>query len=243
MEKEESTTKAIIVGATSGIGKELAEVLLREGYVVGLAGRRISLLEELKAKYSGRVFLKLIDVSQAADAMDALDSLILEMAGVDVVVISSGVGFINKKLEWMREKETIDVNVSGFAAMSNVAMRYFLSRGSGHLVGISSIVAIRGGSAAPAYNASKAFVSNYLDGMRKKAAREGKLITVTDIQPGYVDTAMAKGNKFWVASPREAAEEIYDAIKRKRKHAYVTRRWRLIAWLLKIMPDYFHNRI
>lgn len=238
------TTKAIIIGATSGIGKDLSEVLLREGYTVGLAGRRIHLLDELKGKYPDRVLLKLVDISQAAQAMAALERLILEMEGVDVIVISSGVGFINEDLQWTPEKETIDVNVSGFAAMSNVAMRYFLSKGSGHLVGISSIAAFRGGSDAPAYNASKAFVSNYLEGLRKKAVREGMCITVTNIQPGYVDTAMAKGEgKFWVASPREAAEQIYDAIKRKRKHAYVTKRWRLIAWLLKIMPDFLHNKI
>ncbi len=237
------TRKAIIIGATSGIGKELADVFLREGYVVGLAGRRIHLLDELNDIYSNHVFPKPIDVSQAAQAMDALDRLIVEMEGVDVIVISSGVGFINENLQWTPEKKTIDVNVSGFAAMTNIAMRYFLSKGSGHLVGISSIAAIRGGSAAPAYSASKAFVSNYLEGMRKKAVQEGKPITVTNIQPGYVDTAMAKGEgMFWVASPREAAEQIYDAIKRKRKHAYVTKRWRLIAWLLKILPDFLHNK-
>ncbi len=238
------TTKAVIIGATSGIGKALAEIFLREGYTVGLAGRRMQLLDELKGKFPDRIFLKHIDVSQAAQAMDALDKLILEMEGVDVVVISSGAGFINEDLQWTPEKETIDVNVSGFTAMTNVAMRYFLPRGSGHLVGISSIAAIRGGSAAPAYSASKAFVSNYLEGMRKKVAQSGMSITVTNIQPGYVDTAMAKGDgKFWVASPREAAEQIYEAITRKRKHAYVTKRWRLIAWLLKVMPDFLHNKI
>jgi len=238
------TAKAIIIGATSGIGKELSEVLLREGYTVGLAGRRMHLLDQLKERNSDRVFLKLIDVSQTAPAMDALDKLILEMGGVDLVVISSGVGFINEDLQWLPEKQTIDVNVSGFAAMANVAMRHFLSKGSGHLVGISSIAAIRGGSAAPAYNASKAFVSNYLEGMRKKAARKGVPVTVTTIQPGYVDTAMAKGDdKFWVASPREAAEQIHEAIKRKKKHAYVAKRWRMIAWLLKGMPDFLHNKI
>jgi short-subunit dehydrogenase len=238
------TTKAIIIGATSGIGKDLSEVLLREGYTVGRAGRRIHLLNELKEKYSNRVFLKLIDVSQTAQAMDALDRLILEMEGVDVVVISAGVGFINEDLQWSPERETIDVNVTGFAAVTNVAMHYFLSKGSGHLVGISSLAALRGSSVAPAYSASKAFVSNYLEGMRKKVAQSGLSITVTEIQPGYVDTAMAKGDgKFWVASPREAAKQIYDAIRRKKKHAYVTKRWRLIAWLLKIMPDFLHNKM
>ena len=99
------------------------------------------LLDELDAKHSGRIFLKQIDVSQTAEAMDLLKGLIAEMEGVDVVVISSGVGYINKELEWSPERETIDVNVSGFTAMSVVAMNHFLSKGSGHLVGISSIAA------------------------------------------------------------------------------------------------------
>ncbi len=236
--------KAIIIGATSGIGKALAGVFLREGYTVGLAGRRIQLLDELKAKYPDRVFAKRMDVSHAEEAMGLLDSLIKEMDGIDVIVISAGTGFLNKDLQWTPEKETIDVNVTGFAAMANVAMRHFLSKGSGHLAGISSIAALRGSSTAPAYSASKAFVSNYLEGMRKMAAQAGKSITVINIQPGYVDTAMAKGDgKFWVATPEAAAEQIYDAIKRKKKHVYVTKRWRLIAWLLKIIPEFIHNKI
>jgi short-subunit dehydrogenase len=238
------TTKAIIIGATSGIGRELSEVLLREGYTVGLAGRRMPLLGDLKEKYPSRVFLRPIDVTQPVPAMDALDGLIREMDGVDVVVISSGTGFLNDDLKWAPEKETIDVNVAGFAAMANVAMRYFLSKGSGHLVGISSLAAIRGDCAAPAYCASKAFVSNYLEGMRKKAVKAGMPITVTDIQPGYVDTAMAQGdNLFWVAPPRVAAEQIYDAIRKKRSHVYVTKRWRMVAWLLKALPDFVYNKL
>lgn len=241
---DDLTRKAIIIGATSGIGKDLAKIFLREGYTVGLAGRRMHLLDELKDKFPDRVFLKRIDVSRASEAVEVFSRFIAEMEGVDIVVISSGTGFINKDLLWPQEKETIDVNVSGFAAMSNVAMHHFLSKDSGHLVGISSLAAIRGSSVAPAYSASKAFVSNYLEGMRKKVAQSGSSITVTNIQPGYVDTAMAQGEgKFWVASPSEAAEQIYAAIKRKRKHVYVTKRWRLIAWLLKIMPDFLHDKI
>jgi short-subunit dehydrogenase len=236
--------KAIIIGATSGIGKDLAEVLLREGYAVGLTGRKTSLLNELREKRPDRVFLKQIDVTQSADAMAHFERLIAEMEGVDLVVVSSGTGFINNDLQWTLEKETIDVNVTGFAAMTNVAMRHFLSKGSGHLVGISSLAAIRGDSAAPAYSASKAFVSSYLEGMRKKAVQAGMPITVTTIEPGYVDTAMAKGDdKFWVATPRKAAEQIYGAIKRRKNHAYVTKRWRLIAWALKLMPDFLYNRM
>ncbi|MDP3260327.1 MAG: SDR family NAD(P)-dependent oxidoreductase [Thermodesulfovibrionales bacterium] len=238
------TKKAIVIGATSGIGKELAKIFSQNDYIVGLAGRRTLLLDELKNELPNNSFAKYIDVSQTAEAINQLKELIAEMEGVDIIVISSGVGYVNKDIQWSPEKETIDVNVSGFTAMANVAIGHFLSKGSGHLVGISSISALRGDGDAPAYNASKAFVSNYLEGLRKKVAKLGLSITVTDIQPGFVDTAMAKGDGlFWVASPQKAAQQIYNAIERKKKHAYITKRWRLIGWLMKVMPEFIYNRI
>jgi short-subunit dehydrogenase len=141
--------KAIIIGATSGIGKELAKVMSRNNYIVGIAGRRTHLLEEIKESLPNNSFAKHIDVTKPDEAMNQLNCLISEMEGVDLIVISSGVGFINRKLHWSIEQETIDVNVSGFTAMANVAMRYFLSKGAGHLVGISSIAALRGDGNSP----------------------------------------------------------------------------------------------
>jgi short-subunit dehydrogenase len=236
--------KAIIIGATSGIGKELTKVLSQNNYIVGLAGRRTNLLDELKEGLPNNSFVRHIDVAKPDEAMNQLDDLISEMGDVDLIVISSGVGFINNDLHWSNERETIDVNVSGFAAMANVAMHHFLLKGSGHLVGISSIAALRGDGSSPAYNASKAFMSNYMEGLRKKISKINLPIVVTDIQPGFVDTALARGEGlFWVASPQKAAMQIYNAIKRKKKHAYITKRWRLIGWLMKIMPEFIYNRM
>ncbi len=114
----------------------------------------------------------------------------------------------------------------------------------GHIVGVSSIIALRGSDIVPAYSASKAFMSNYLEGLRKKAFKDKSAITVTDIRPGFVDTEMAKAEqKFWVASPTQAAEQIYSAIQRKKSYAYITRRWILIGWLLKILPNWIYYRI
>lgn len=235
--------KAIIIGATSGIGKELAGVLSQNGYVVGSAGRRTHLLNGFKREVPDS-FIKSIDVSKTSEAISQFKELISEMNGVDLVVISSGVGFINHDLQWAQEKETIDVNISGFTAMANVAMHHFLSKGSGHLVGISSIAAIRGDGDFPAYNASKAFISNYMAGLRKKVSKTGASIVITDIQPGFVDTAMAKGEGlFWVASPLKAAQQIYNAIRRNKKHAYITKRWRVIGWLMKSIPEFIYNRL
>jgi short-subunit dehydrogenase len=176
--------------------------------------------------------------------MQLLKELMQQMNGVDLVVISSGVGFINTDLEWGKESSAISVNVTGFAAMANVAMQHFMTQGSGHLVGISSIAALRGSESSPAYSASKAFISNYLEGLRKKVVKLKVPITVTEIMPGFVDTAMAKGDGlFWVAPAEKAAQQIFRAIRSRKNHACVTRRWSAIAWLLKVLPDVIYLRI
>ncbi len=235
--------KSIIIGATSGIGRELAKILSLNNYTVGMAGRRTELLSNLQRAISGS-YIKRIDVTESEEAITLLKELIQEMGGIDLIVISSGVGFINPELDWKQEKETINVNISGFAAIANAAFKYFSNQGSGHIVGISSIAAIRGSGEAPAYNASKAFVSNYLEGLRQKASKSGIAITVTEIQPGFVDTAMAKGEGlFWVSPPEKAARQIFKAITGKKKHAYITKRWSLIALLLKIIPDWVYNKL
>lgn len=239
-----SAKRAIVIGASSGIGRALALRLAREGYVVGLTARRLPLLLELQAEIGRRAFVRQMDVTDTARAMALLEELIAEMGGADLIVVNAGTGHINPDLAWGPEEETLGVNVRGFTAMANVAYRHFLRRGTGHLVGISSIAALRGSGVAPAYNASKAFVSTYLDGLRHKLARLGSPVAVTDIQPGFVRTAMAQGpHVFWAASPEKAAEQIWWAIRRRRKRAIVTRRWRLIAWLMRLVPDGVYHRI
>jgi short-subunit dehydrogenase len=235
--------KALIMGASSGMGKELAKILSGKGYIVGLAARRIDLLDELQKALPNKSFIKQIDISKPQDAEIKFKEMITEMGGVDLVVISSGYGDLNSKLKWPIEKETIDVNVTGFALIAGISMRHFLERGSGHLVGISSIAALRGQRSAPSYAASKAFVSNYLEGLRHMAIKSGNPIYVTDVQPGFVKTPMSKGNNlFWISTAEKAANQIYDAIAKKKNHAYITKRWRLIAWLLKIVPDWIYYK-
>jgi short-subunit dehydrogenase len=231
--------KAIVIGASSGIGRELAKILAKEGYEVGLVARRKALLLSLGKAISGKTYIKQIDISRP-EAIGKIESFIQEMEAVDLVILNSGTGFINPEMDWKKDKETLDVNVLGFSAMANVFMKHFLSKGSGHLVGISSIAAIRGSGV---YSASKAFVSNYLEGLRHRAFKERKQIIVTDIKPGFVDTAMAKGEGlFWVIPAETAAAMIYKAIKKKKNHAYITARWRLVAWILKCMPDWMYDR-
>ena len=227
---------AIIVGASSGIGEALARVFAAQGFKVGACARRVEMLAALRSELQNCV-VKQMDVSRHDEALDRFRELVEELGGADIVVISSGTGFINPGLEWPKERGTIEVNVAGFCAIADAAIKYFIERGHGHLVGISSVAALFGSPQAPAYNASKAFVSNYLEGLKGLVRRVRLPIIVTDIRPGFVDTAMAQGpGIFWMASPEKAARQIYSAIRRKRSCAYVTRRWRLAGWLSKIVP-------
>jgi len=229
---------AIVIGASSGIGAALARTLSGNGYELGLAARRTPELESLASTLKTRAEIATVDVADSSAAIDELQKLIARFDAVDLIVISAGVGFENSDLDWEPEQETIAVNVTGFAAMAHVAMQCFLTQGHGHLVGISSLAAIRANGLAPAYGASKAFVSRYLQGLRNKVVKAKLPITVTEIQPGFVDTAMAKGpGLFWVAPPEKAAGQILRAIQRKKKHVYVARRWRIIAWLMRVLPE------
>lgn len=235
---------AIVIGASSGIGRKLASLLSQDGYKVGIAARRYDLLLSLQKELPHPSVIKILDVSQAAGAMRQLNELINEMQKVELIIISAGIGAINPDLDWQKEIDTIETNVVGFAAMANVAIAHFRQQGYGHLIGISSLAALRGGDASPSYYASKAFESNYLQGLQKRMAKLDLPITITDVQPGFIDTAMAQGEGlFWVAPVEKAAQQIYSAIIKKKQHVYVTRRWRLIAWMIKIMPAFLYNKM
>ncbi len=240
----ETMKKAIVIGASSGMGRELARILSQNGYAVGVMARRKHLLEELRKEIRGEIFIREIDIADAEAAMGIFSEFINELGETDLVVISAGTGEINNDLNWQVENETIRTNVIGFSALANVAVHHFIEKGSGHLVGISSMAALRGGRESPAYNASKAFASNYMEGLRQKIRNLQLPIIVTDVKPGFVKTAMAKGEGiFWASPADKAAKQIYDAIKRKASNVYITRRWRLIAWMLKAMPDRIYDKL
>ncbi|MBA7575557.1 putative oxidoreductase [subsurface metagenome] len=243
-EQQKEYKKAIIIGASSGMGKELCSILVREDYSVGITGRRENLLKELQAETPDRIFYKAFDIRDMSKTTKSLSELIRELGGLDLLVLSSGAGFINEELDPEPEFQTIYTNVTAFTDIMTFAYRYFQKHLPGHLVGITSIAAIRGNASAPAYNASKAYQSNYLEALRLKSQKSGNPITVTDIRPGFVDTDMAKGDKlFWVASPTKAASLIYRAIRRKKRVAYITRRWRLLALLLKLVPRRIYEKL
>lgn len=239
-----SMKKAIIIGATSGIGKELARLLANNNYKVGITGRRIELLNQLKDEQPDSFLIKQIDVTDTKGTVAQLAALTAELGGLDLLVISSGMGELNAHLDFEIEHQTIQTNVTGFTAITDWVFKYFENQQSGHLAGISSVGGLRGSRQAPAYNASKAYQMNYLEGLRQKARQTKAPIYITDIRPGLVDTAMAKGDGlFWVMPVEKTAKQIYNAIISRKKVVYVTKRWQLISFVLKRIPGSVYEKM
>jgi short-subunit dehydrogenase len=237
--------KAVIIGATSGIGHALAIELHGRGYIVGLTGRRRERLEDLKKSLGERIFTAYMDVSEPEQSFIHLDNLIRQMGGMNVIILNAGVSNFRGSVSWAKEHQVIDVNVRGFAALASYSFEYFEQQGHGHLVGVSSVASLFGYGLSTAYNASKAFVNIYLQGYRQRANHSHADITVTNILPGFVKTEMTEGKTglFWMVEAKPAVRQMANAIERKRSRAYVPKRWRFIAWLIKLIPDFVWDRI
>lgn len=238
--------KAIIIGASSGIGAALAVELSKRGYTLGLTARRVKMMEEqLRPKLSTPSFFTFMDVTDTESSATVLCNLITQMGGVDLIVINAGVLENSNGMDRKTAEHLIRINVLGFAGMLQEAYRIFQKQGHGHIAGISSIASLLPHPLGSAYNASKAFVSNYLDSIRLRIKRKGENIAVTDVMAGYILTPMTQENKhmFWVASAEKAARQIAHDLTKKKKISYVSRRWRLIAYLLPLIPRILLNKI
>lgn len=236
--------KIIIIGATSGIGKAVAEYFASPENTLGITGRRTEKLNEIKSNFPNTdIHASFMDVANTEESRQKLGELIEEMGGCDVLIINAGVGY--PKATYEQELHVVDINARGFLALANYGYEYFKTQGKGHLVGVSSVAATRSSPYAPEYHATKAFMSSYLEGLRYRSAKWHNNIRVTDIRPGFVETAMTEQNKtmFWVSTPQKAAKQIANAIISKKKVAYITKRYVLVAMLMKMMPDWLYTKL
>jgi len=234
--------KIIVIGATSGIGRRMAELYAEQGNRVGVTGRRNHLLQELKQLYPEQIETECFDVTTNENII-RIESLVNKIGGLDLLVISAGIGEPSKELKWEPDKRMVDTNVVGFIEFANWAFNYFINQDHGQLVTISSIAANRGNSWAPAYAASKSFQSTYFEGLNIKIKRLKKNISVTCIEPGFVDSKMAKGNKlFWLVPLDKAVRQMITAIEKKKRKVHISRRWWLVAKLMKWSPYWLYKR-
>ena len=234
----------IIIGASSGLGRELAKQYINKGYRLGILARRIDALEEIASFAPDRVVVGNLDISSDYETVfDSYNKFLNAFEHIDLIIHVAGIGSVNHELELNKELTTNDVNVHGFTTITIASIQYFLKQRSGHYAAVTSIVALSGRADCPAYNASKAYQSNYIEAMRQYVYRQKADVVVSDIQPGFIDTGKAKGDKFfWMASTQKAAKQIIYALEKRREHVYITRRWRLIAWIIKITPRFLRKR-
>ncbi len=228
--------RAIIIGATSGIGREVAMELARSGWTVGVAGRREALLRELVSSVDGVSCYEVIDVNDEA-APARLQKLIDKLGGMDLYLHSAGIGWQNVALDVEREMDTVETNAMGFTRLVTFAFNYFAGHGGGHVAAISSIAGTKGLGAAPSYSATKAFQQHYLESLQQLSAIRHLGITVTDIRPGFVATdLLAGGNYPLQLQVADVARTIANALNRGKKVVTIDWRYRLLVALWRMVP-------
>ena len=229
--------KAVIVGASSGMGLEVAKLLLADGYSLGVAARREDRLLALKQLVPDRVEVATIDVT-AEDAPDRLRALIARLGGMDLFFYASGIGKQNRTLTPDIELNTVNTNGMGFTRMIGEAYRFFAERGEGHIVAITSIAGTKGLGPAPSYSATKAMQNVYLQALEQQAKARGLKIRFTDIRPGFVDTDLLKGDFHYpmMLKPDKVARQIVNAINNKRHIKVIDWRYALMTALWRRIP-------
>lgn len=236
--------RAIIIGATSGIGQETAKGLLKEGWKIGVAGRRNSALEDFKKLLPEQIEIETLDVTQE-DAVEKLHRLIRKVGGMDLFLLSSGIGFQNIKLDAAIELNTTQTNVVGFTRMVDAAFSYFKEKGDGHLAVISSIAGTKGLGVAPAYSATKRYQNIYIDALEQLARLQKLPIHFTDIRPGFVATDLLNDGKHYpmLMSADKVGKHIVKALNQKQRIAVIDWRYRILVFFWRMIPRWMWKRM
>ena len=228
--------KIIIIGATSGIGREVAKLYIAQGWQVGIAGRRAEELDSLRKDAPQQVHTEIIDVTQE-DAPARLQALISKVGGMDIYLHSSGIGKQNPTLTPDIELNTAATNVEGFIRLITEAYHYFERQGNGHIAAISSIAGTKGLGIAPAYSATKCFQNTYLDALDQLAHMNGLNITFTDIRPGFVATPLLKDDSYpLLMKAPDVAKQIVNGIARKKRTLIIDWKYRILVFFWRLIP-------
>lgn len=229
--------KIIIMGASSGLGAELARLYSQAGHTVGGAARSVDKIEHCAARAA-------IDIN-SAEAPTQLRELIEELGGMDLYIHASGIGYDNPGLDPEREVAIATTNCCGFSRMVAAAFDYFAEQNSGQIAAISSVAGTKGIGGMEAYSASKRYDWTYLQGLRQRAAHRHLPIAITDIRPGWTRTPLIHSSKSYPMEMRPDAvcRAIMRAIASRRKHVVINRRWAALQLLWSLVPDFIWRRM
>ena len=228
--------QAIIIGASSGMGREVAAILLSEGWHIGVAARRQEALADLKRLNPAMVETARIDVN-SADAPALLLQLIERVGGMQLYFHASGIGKQNPCLEEQIELDTVETNTKGFTRMVGAAFRYMAAHGGGRIACITSIAGTKGLGPAPSYSASKAFQNTYIQALEQLAISRRIPVSFTDLRPGFVTTPLIAGAHYpFQMEAHETARQIVKVICRGKHVQVIDWKYRLLTVLWRLLP-------
>lgn len=233
--------KIIIIGASSGMGERMALDFARMGMRVGIAARREDKLKEIKAQYPDKIEYMPLDVA-AEDAEDRFYKLIELIDGMDYMVYAAGCGWQNPELDNAHDERTVAVNVLGFTKMVNAAYKYYKNTANlkrGHIAAITSVAGTKGIGMSAAYSASKRYQWTYLQAIDQLAHQQHVNASITDIRPGFVDTALLDPDKNYPMkmSVDYVAPRLEKAVLMAPRVKYIDSRWAVVTALWKLIPD------
>ncbi|QYR10265.1 SDR family oxidoreductase [Prevotella sp. Rep29] len=236
--------RAIVIGASSGIGFEMSRLLIGKGWTVAVAARRSERLEPLRLLAPERVIPIALDVNQDT-APEQLHELITHMEGVELYIHVAGIGRQNRLLDADIENRTAATNVWGFTRMVGEVFRYMAEHGGGHIAVISSIAGTKGLGPAPAYSATKAFQATYIQSLEQLANSRKLPINFTDIRPGFADTELLSGDNNYpmMMTAEYVARKAVRAIERRKHVAIIDWRYRLLTAGWRCLPNWIWRRL
>lgn len=236
--------RAIVIGASSGIGFEMSRLLIGKGWTVAVAARRSERLEPLRLLAPERVIPIALDVNQDA-APEQLHELITRLGGIELYIHVAGIGRQNRMLDADIENRTAETNVGGFTRMVGEAFRYMAEHGGGHIAVISSIAGTKGLGPAPAYSATKAFQATYIQSLEQLANSRKLPINFTDIRPGFADTELLSGDNNYpmMMTAEYVARKAVRAIERRKHVAIIDWRYRLLTAGWRCFPNWIWRRL
>lgn len=242
--------RALVVGASSGIGEAIALQLARSGVQVAVVARRASELERVaaSAQPSGKGAIRAYphDVRDFEPTAQLFERIVTDLGGLDLLVYAAGVmpNLAESEYSFAKDREMVEVNLLGAMAWMNPAAALFEANRSGTLMGIGSIAGERGRRLNPAYGTSKGALAIYLEAVRNRVSRYG--VNVVTVKPGYVDTAMTRGmpGLLWLISAEEAARQALAlAARGGSASGFVPGRWELVAMVIRSIPSLIFRKL
>lgn len=230
--------RIVIMGATSGIGLAVAQKLARKGHKVGVAGRKVHVLQELKKEFPDNIVWEEIDITKN-EAPEKLHRLIKKLGGMDTYFHISGVYYDNPELKLDEEITTIETNAVGFARMTATAYKYFRDeKREGHIAAITSVAGTRGMGPLASYSSTKKFGQTYLEALQQLSHLQGVKVKFTDIRPGWIRTPLMSPTKEYPLTMKlsYAGPLIIKALGRRRSAVYVDWRWEALIRLCQLIP-------